>query len=195
MATDRFETAETVRGDRLLAYLLDFVLLTMLTVFIWGVFSVINVIVGVGSMGVMSAMDGGGAGGAGTGATLGVLLIGYVLGLVQWVLIGAVLAGYFVLLTSNSGQTLGKRLTGITVRADDGTPCTQSQAIKRTAVLLAPLPVMALSSVFVPLVGLPIALFLMIGWLTFEATVLFVDDDAQRFGDRLANTVVVEAVD
>ena len=52
---------------------------------------------------------------------------------------------------------------------------------------------MALSAVFVPLIGLPIALFLMIGWLAFEAAVLFVDDDAQRFGDRLANTVVVDA--
>jgi len=194
MSTAQLDSAVSARGSRLLAFLIDFFLLTIVTAVIWFVFSIITGVVGAGSMlGAAAMSDGGTASGMGTAASLGSMALSYGLRLLQWVVIGAVLGGYFTLMLDSRGQTLGMSVTDVTLLSENGSAPTRSQALKRTAVLLAPLPVMALVSVFIPLIGLPIALFLMVGWLAVEAVMLFIDDDAQRLGDRLADTVVVEA--
>jgi uncharacterized RDD family membrane protein YckC len=164
------------------------VLLTVVTTLIWGVFFVLRTLVGVGST-VASGASSSGASAAGAGLTI----LGILLGLVMWVLLVAVVGGYYALLVTSRGQTLGMQLLDVTVVSGTGGPVTQNQSIKRTAVLLAPMPLMALSSLFIPLVGFPLALAMMGGWLLVEAAVLFVDDDAQRLGDRVADTYVVEA--
>jgi len=200
MPSTTHQSAVSARGDRLLAFLLDFSLLTAATVAIWFVFLVLRLLTGfAGMVGLAALRDAASAGGSATVATpvasLGTMVLGYGLGLLQWAVIGLVLAGYFVYFLSRRGQTIGMRATDVVVRSADGTACTQSQAITRTAVLLAPLPVMALSSVFIPIAGFPLALLVMVGWLAVEAVVLYTDDSARRLGDRFADTVVVEATD
>lgn len=198
MSENRLESAVSARESRVLAFLIDFVLLTIVTAMIWVVFLVIRTLVGFGGMLGMAALSGSGtAAGSSTAVTpaasLGSVVLGWGLGLIQWVLIGLVLFGYFTFMLESRGQTLGMSITDVTLVSEDSTDPTQSQAMKRTAVLLAPLPLMALSSVFIPLVGLPLALFMMVAWLAIEAVVLFVDDSAQRLGDRFADTLVVDA--
>lgn len=193
MSTDTLESAVSARGNRLIAFLIDFTLLTIATMLIWGLFLIPRALVGAGSMFGAMAMSEGGGTTVGSAASIGAMILGYGVALLQWVVIGIVLTGYFVFLLKRRGQTLGMMATDVTVRGESGAACTQSQAIKRTGALLAPLPLMALCAVFIPLVGLPIALFMMVGWLLLEAALLVTDDRAQRLGDRVANTVVVEA--
>jgi uncharacterized RDD family membrane protein YckC len=180
-------TVASVRATRVLAFLVDFVLLTVVTAMLWFVFFVLRAFVGIGSM--LGTQSGGSAS---TAAVVGASLLDLTLGFVMWAVIALVVGGYFVATLQAWGQTLGMRLLDLLVVDDDGSEITQAQAIKRTAVLLVPIPLMALSSVLVPLVGFPIALTMMAGWLLVEAAVLFVDDDAQRLGDRVAGTLVVE---
>ncbi|QIO21560.1 RDD family protein [Haloarcula sp. JP-L23] len=176
----------SVRDDRVLGFLLDFALLTVATVVVWVVFT-----------GVRMLVTTGGAMGAPTvdspGTMLGMVALGFALSLLQWAVIGLVVGGYFVYFLTDGGQTLGMRVAGVVLVGEDGGPVTRDQTIQRTAVLLAPLPLMALASVFIPFVGFVLALMLMGGWLTVEALLLFTDDDAQRLGDRIANTLVVES--
>lgn len=184
-------------GDRLGAYLVDFLLLTVVTALVWFVFTVVRTLVGIGGR---VAAEAGSAGPAAAGpsegglaALVGASLLQVLLGFVQWAVIGLALAGYFVLLQEGDGQTLGKRLTDVAVVSADGSAADRSQLVKRTAVLLAPLPLMAVSAVIVPIVGLPIALALMTGWLGLEALLMAVDDEGRRLGDRFAGTRVVQA--
>jgi|GEM_PF-1137981 len=197
MPSNPLEAAVSAREDRVLAFVVDFCLLTVATAFVWFVFSIVRVLVGVGSVfGAAALSEPGSAAASSMGsaaASVGILIASYGIALVQWLVIGLVLVAYFTLLLERDGQTLGMDLTDVVVVSEDGTACTRSQALRRTAVLLAPLPVMALSSVFIPLVGLPLALFMMVGWLAVEAVVLFTDEKAQRLGDQFADTVVVEA--
>jgi len=187
MSDTAIATAESARTDRILAFLLDFLLLNVVTALIWGVFFVLRLVVGVGSL-VASSSSSSGMSAAGAG--LGVL--GLLLGAVMWVLIIAVVGAYYALLVESRGQTLGMQLLDVTVVNGSGGPITRSQSLKRTAVLLAPMPLMALSSLFIPF-GFVIALGLMGLWLAVEAAVLFVDDNAQRLGDQFADTYVVES--
>jgi len=198
MSPNTSQSAVSAREDRLLAFALDFLLLTFATALIWFAFSLVRVLVGAGTAFGAAALSGSASAGSSqamgsAGAMVGSMILSWGIGVVQWAVIGLVLTAYFTLLVERDGQTLGMRATDVTVRAADGTACTRSQALRRTAVLLAPLPLMALSSVFIPIVGLPLALFVMVGWLVVEAVLIFTDDSAQRLGDRFADTVVVEA--
>jgi uncharacterized RDD family membrane protein YckC len=194
MSSTQLDSAVSARGNRLLAFLIGFFLPTVVTAVIWAVFSMITGIVDAGSMlGAAALSDGGTASGVGTAASLGSMALTDGPRLLQWVVLGAVLGGSFTLTLENRGQTPGMSVTEGTLLNENGGAPTQSQALKRTAVLLAPLPVMALVSVSIPLTGLPIALLLLVGWLGVEAVTLFTDDSTQRLGDRLADTVVVVA--
>lgn len=188
MSETALSSVESARVNRILAFIIDFVLLSVVTAITWGVFFILRGIVGAGSL-LAAGSDSSAASAAGTG--LGIL--GILLGLFMWVLLVGIIGGYFTLLIQRSGQTLGMRLLDVSVVDANGGPVTQTQALKRTALLLAPMPLMALSSVFIPIIGFPIALVMMVGWLIVEAAVLFVDDQAQRLGDRVANTFVVES--
>ncbi|MDS0261676.1 RDD family protein [Haloarcula sp. S1CR25-12] len=170
-----------------MAFLVDFTLSSVVAATLWFVFAVIRTLVGVGSsLGAVAADS------PGTAAMVGSSLLDLALGFALWLLIALVVGGYFVVQLQLKGQTLGMRLLDLVVVSEDGTAITRQQALERTAVLLAPLPLMALSSVLVPLVGFFIALFLMTVWLLVEAAVLVLDEDAQRLGDRVAGTLVVE---
>ncbi|WP_167768594.1 RDD family protein [Haloarcula amylovorans] len=185
MPAAQCSTAESAREDRIIAFLVDFVLLTIVTVLIWGVFAVVSM--GLNFVG-MSA-----AGPDSTAAVAGTFLLGLALSVLQWGVIGLAVGSYFVYFLNDRGQTFGMGLTDVVVVSEDGTAITREQAIKRTLVLLAPMPLMALVSVVVPLVGFLLALFMMVGWLAVEALLLVTDDDAQRLGDRVAGTLVVES--
>lgn len=101
-------------GTRVLARLIDFVLL-------WVVTLVVIVPVVIGAMFTGAGMGGGFGFGGGIG------------GLVAAVVSTAIYLGYFVLLESNGGQTLGKRLMKIrTVGPGGGNP-TLEQALRRNA--------------------------------------------------------------
>lgn len=176
--------AVSVRTTRVVAFLIDFALLSVLSVGLWFVFFVLRTLVGVGSMAAADSPS--------PGVSLGASLLSIVLGLTLWVVLVALVGGYFTLMLQLKGQTLGMRLLDVVVVSEDGDTVTQKQALVRTAVLLAPMPLMALSAVFIPLFGFLLALCLMAGWLLVEAAVLFTDDDAQRLGDRFAGTLVVE---
>lgn len=197
MPSNTLDAAVSAREDRMLAFVVDFLLLSVATAFVWFGFSIIRILVGVGSaFGVAALSEPGSTAASSMGsaaASAGLLLAGYGIALVQWLVIGVVLVAYFTLLLERDGQTLGMDMVDVTVVSEDGTACTRSQALRRTAVLLAPLPVMALSSVFIPLVGFPLALFMMVGWLAVEAGVLLTDEQAQRLGDQFADTVVVKS--
>lgn len=183
-AIDHSDLGST-RPIRLVAFCIDFGLLSAVVAILWFVFAIVRTFVGIGSrLGAPS--------GRSVGVMAGATLLNLALGFLLWLVIGLVVGGYFVGLLQLQGQTLGMRLLDLVVVAEDGTEITQMQAIQRTAVLLAPLPLMALSSVLIPIVGFFIALCLMGGWLLVEAALLVTDDDAQRLGDRLAGTLVVE---
>lgn len=185
MSQSALDTAEDARVGRILGFLVDFVLLSVVTAAIWFVFFIVQILVGVSGMAAAGSMES-------QAAMTGVSVLGVVVSLAMWAVIGLALLAYFVYFQTNGGQTLGMKLTDVAVVSTTGSAIDRSAALKRSAVLLLPLPVMALAAVFVPLLGLPIALALMAGWLLVEAVVMFVSEDAQRLGDRLADTTVVE---
>lgn len=77
--------------------------------------------------------------------------------------------GYFTYLEGTYGTTLGKRLVGLTVVMEDGTPCTVSAAAVRTVLRIV-------DGLFFYLVG---------------AILVVTSSKKQRLGDRIADTVVV----
>ncbi|WP_256298728.1 RDD family protein [Haloarchaeobius salinus] len=175
--------ADDAIPNRVMAFGVDWVILSLLSAVIWFLFWMVRAVLAIGG----AASDGS----VGTG--LGVLAI--LLALVQWALIGVALLAYFTLLQTRSGQTLGMNLLDVKVVAADGSPVTRKQALVRNAVLIAPLPLMAVVSVFVPVIGFPLAFAMMVGWLLVELGAMFVLGDGQRIGDRLADTFVVEEAD
>lgn len=188
MSQSVLDTAEDARVGRILGFVVDFILLSVITVAIWFGFSIVQLLVGVSGMAAAGSMES-------QAAMTGVSIVGIVVSLAMWAVIGLVLLAYFVYFQTNGGQTLGMKLTDVAVVGSDGSALTRGHALKRTAVLLAPFPVMALVTVFlpIPVINFLIALALMVGWLLVEAVVMFVDDDARRLGDRFAGTAVVEA--
>lgn len=168
------------RGDRVLAYLVDFVLLSALVFVMWLVsvgarFAVIGASMDVGSRESMVA------------ANLGVVVLQVAL----WALIGVLVFAYFTYLDGAADGTLGKRVMDVAVRRENGSaPGLKATAI-RTGVLMLPFPLMALLGVLLGPLGFVIAVVLMAGWLLVEAVVLAVSEDGRRLGDRLAGTAVV----
>lgn len=90
--------------------------------------------------------------------------------------VGSALLGipYHVMLEGHSGQTVGKRLVGVTVRRENGDPCTVTAAGIRT--------------------GLRAVDWLPAGYLAGFLS-MALSDERQRIGDRCAGTVVVETRD
>ena len=81
----------------------------------------------------------------------------------------AVSMGYFIVLEGTNGQTVGKRLTGIVVRTESGESITVTDSLVRNLLRVV-------DGLFFYAVGI----FL-----------IFRSDRKQRFGDRVADTVVV----
>lgn len=175
-------------SDRLIAYLVDFTLLSAVTFALWLVSVVLGTALAIGVSAGTAAGPGSDPSGAGF---LAQSLAGFVIGIGLWAVIGAVVFGYFTYLDGATKGTLGKRLMDVVVAREDGSQVTTSETAKRTAVLMAPFPVMVFLAVIVPL-GFLIAVMLMVGWLVVEAALIATDDDKQRLGDRFAGTVVVE---
>ncbi len=182
------ERAAEAKSDRLVAYLLDFGLLSAGAFGLWIVSFVANTAITVGTMSAASATDPSSpfAGGSALAGTL----VGFAVSALLWLAIGGLLVWYFVYY-ADDGQTVGKRSQDVAVVDADGDVPSMRQRLIRTAVLLAPFPFMAVLGTLLSFVGFVFALFLMIGWLVVEALALFLSDDARRIGDHLAGTYVV----
>lgn len=179
------ESTDDALVERIVAFVIDFTLLAVASAFVWLVFSVIEAVIGLGGM--VAA----GSPGASDGVMAGVTAVSLLLTLAMWVVISALLLAYFGFLAAEGRQTLGMRMIDVEVVDADGGPVSVQQGFLRAAVLLAPLPLMALLDAVVPL-GFLLALVVMAGWLLVELAVMAVSADHQRLGDRLADTYVVE---
>jgi uncharacterized RDD family membrane protein YckC len=178
--TPAMETADEAVQDRLVAYLIDFVLLSVGATAVWGIgFGIQFAIIGVtGSIEPGSDPS--------AAASLAAILVR----LVVWTIIAGLVFGYFTLLDAG-GQTIGKSQQDVVVATADGDLASKKHTALRTAVLLVPLPVMAGGSILLSFLGFGLTVPLMFGWLGVEALVLYVSDSSQRLGDRLASTQVV----
>lgn len=183
------ENAVEARDDRVVAYLIDFAILSAVAFGLWLVTFVLNTVLSVGAMAAASPESPGAMGG---GSVLAAGLLGIVINFALWLAIGAVLVYYFGYY-AESNETVGKRSQNVAVVDENGAPPTQRDRLVRTAVLLAPFPIMLLFGGIFGGFGFLFALVLMGGWLLVEAVVMFVSDDAQRLGDRVAGTYVVSA--
>lgn len=103
---------------RFLARLIDFIVLWIANVVIVG-FIVVGAI--LGAAGGMGSMFGGGT--------------SFLASLIGTIVSTAIFIGYFALLESNSGQTLGKMLMKIKVQGPDGQNPTMEQGVKRNGYL------------------------------------------------------------
>lgn len=189
MAATVAEDAVEARDDRVVAYLIDFAILSAVAFGLWLVTFVLNTVLSVGAMAATTPGDPGAMGG---GSMLAAGLLGIVINFALWIAIGAVLVYYFGYYAMDN-ETVGKRSQDVAVVDETGSPPSQSDRLIRTAVLLAPFPIMLLLGGILGGFGFVFALVLMIGWLLIEAAVMFVSDDAQRLGDRVAGTYVVSA--
>lgn len=189
---DLGDRATEARSDRFVAYLIDFLLLSGVAFGLWLVTAVVSASLSLGAMAVSSPEGPGGA--MGSGSMMAASLLGFVINFALWIAIGAVLVYYFGYYAADD-ETVGKRSQGVEVVTAAGRAPTQRDRLVRTAVLLAPFPIMLLLGGFLGGIGFVLALFLMVGWLVVEAAVMFLSDDAQRLGDRVADTYVVAATD
>lgn len=183
------ESAVEAKGNRIVAYLIDFAILSAVAFGLWLVTFVLNTVLSVGAMAAVSPESPGAMGG-GSMMAAGLLSVAINFGL--WLAIGAVLVYYFGYYAENN-ETVGKRSQDVKVVDSNGGPPTQRDRLVRTAVLLAPFPIMLLLGGILGGLGFIFALGLMGGWLLVEAAVLFMSDDGQRLGDRVADTYVVSA--
>jgi uncharacterized RDD family membrane protein YckC len=178
--TPSMETAEEAVSDRLVAYLIDFVILSAGATAVWGIgFGVQIVLLGAGG-GMEPGSDPSAA------ASVGAILIRVVV----WTIIAGLVFGYFTVMDAG-GQTVGRSQQDVVVATTDGDLAGKKHTALRTAVLLVPLPVMAGASILLSFLGFGLTVPLMFGWLGVEALVLYVSDSSQRLGDRLASTQVV----
>jgi uncharacterized RDD family membrane protein YckC len=189
MAATVPENAVEARDGRVVAYLIDFAILSAVAFGLWLVTFVLNTVLSVGAMTAASPGDPGAMGG---GSMLAAGLLSIVINFALWLAIGAVLVYYFGYY-AEANETVGKRSQNVAVVDENGAPPTQRDRLVRTAVLLAPFPIMLLLGGIFGGFGFLFALVLMGGWLLVEAAVMFVSDDAQRLGDRVAGTYVVSA--
>ncbi|WP_336336352.1 RDD family protein [Haloarcula brevis] len=181
------ENAAEATGDRVVAYLIDFTLLSAVAFALWLVTFVLNTVLSVGAMAAATPESPGAMGG---GSMLAVGLVGILINFALWLAIGAVLVYYFGYYATDN-ETVGKRSRNVAVVDETGAQPSQRARLVRTAVLLAPFPVMLLLGGVLGGFGFLFALVLMGGWLLVEAAVMFASDDAQRLGDRVAGTYVV----
>ncbi|WP_058993797.1 RDD family protein [Haloarcula sp. CBA1127] len=189
MAATVAENAVEARGDRVVAYLIDFAILSAVAFGLWLVTFVLNTVLSVGAMAAASPES---PGAMGSGSMMAAGLLGIVINFALWLAIGAVLVYYFGYY-AETNETVGKRSQNVAVVDETGSPPSQRDRLVRTAVLLAPFPIMLLLGGVLGGFGFVFALVLMAGWLLVEAAVMFVSDDAQRLGDRVAGTYVVSA--
>jgi len=134
-------------GSRIVAVIIDSIILGV-------VFVVLGVIMGVS---IWSA------------ATDFTAIIGSMIGL--YAVMALVGLAYFTYFEGSAGQTLGKKLVGITVVKDGGRPATYADALVRTLLRIIDGQIAYL-----------------IGFILVLAT-----ENKQRIGDMLANTLVVKA--
>lgn len=145
-------------GKRAGAYLIDIVGLSMVT-------TVLAVLFGVG-LDVVAGLESGGV----FGATY------------RWQAVSALITlAYFALLEGSTGQTLAKRLLGIKVVMDDGSPATlQSAVVRRVPFVIG---------TFLPVIGFFVGFGLLLAIL-----VTAIQDESKHRGihDRWAGTTVVD---
>ncbi|MFC4360109.1 RDD family protein [Halobium salinum] len=129
-----------------------------------------------------SALLGGAGGDTAAAAAMGGALVGTLLASLSLYLYNVGLEGWW------DGQTVGKRLLGITVVQEDGSDVTPGKAAIRAAPLLAMAP-FGMLGVIGGILSMPVfGCFLVVGIVSIA-----VSDKRQRLADRVAGTVVVEA--
>ena len=183
------QRAADVQQDRLVAYLIDFAILSVGAFVLWLVSFAVNSVI---TLGATSGMSSAGPSSFSSGSFIATALIGMAINAVLWLAIGALLVWYFVYYADGE-ETFGKRSQDVTVVDENGGAPSRRQRLIRTGLLLLPFPVMALLGAVLGGVGFVLAVFIMAAWLAVELVVLFASDDGQRLGDRVANTYVVDA--
>ncbi|SFR88479.1 RDD family protein [Halomicrobium zhouii] len=181
------QRAADATSDRLVAYLIDFALLSGAAFVLWIIAAVVSSVL---SFGAGMGMDAADPAAVTSGSLLATMAVNVVVYGVLWLAIGAILVWYFVYY-ADDGQTFGKRSQDVAVVSDDGAAPSKRQRWIRAGILLAPFPLMALLGAVLQGLGFVFAAFIMAVWLVIEAAVMFLSDDGQRIGDRAANTYVV----
>jgi len=104
--------------QRLIAYLIDNVLLSILT----------GIVVAIGTMGSLAMMNN-------QTVVMAIMVL-------MWALIVIVYFGYFIYFYGTSGQTLGKKMLNIKVVSTDGTPLTYKKGLLRViGYIIASIPI------------------------------------------------------
>lgn len=169
------DTLGEALGPRLVAFGIDAAIVGTLWAIVWFAGGAVRASAGGG----MALLDG------------GVSAVGAAVWLLTWLAVVVLVATYFAAGHAVAGQSLGKRMTDVVVVGTDGEPCDWRAAGVRTAVLLAPAPVVAALDLLLGFQGAVLGAVLVLAWLLVELVALVVDDDHRRVGDRLADTVVV----
>lgn len=181
------QQAAAAKQDRLVAYLIDFGILGAGAFVLWLISFVVNM--GL-STGTGMAMDSAGPSTMSSGSILATAALSIVVNGVLWLAIGALLVWYFVYY-ADGGETFGKQSQDLAVIDEHGDAPSKKQRWIRTGLLLLPFPVMAFLGALLGGIGFVLAMFIMAFWLLVELAILFVSDDGQRLGDRVADTYVV----
>lgn len=110
-----------------------------------------------------------------------------VIGLVP--VLGGIAATVYMLVRDGlfNGQSVGKKIAGLKVEKQDGTPATFADSVKRNMILAVPDVVL-----IIPVAGFVLYLVVMSVVTVVESAFVLLND--RRLGDRLAGTQVVKAV-
>lgn len=166
-----------VLTDRALAFVVDLVVLGVVSAVIW-TFSFFLIFILRMLMGII------------TDSGFISLLIGWFGRTVLWALIAVAIVGYFVMLDARSSGSLGKRIFDLTVVRKDGSPVDDMDVVKRSSVFVVIAVVAGLPHIPFSFLALPWVGFVVVAGLAAEAVAMFVRD-GERLGDTLAETKVI----
>lgn len=182
------QRAADAQQERLVAYLIDFAILSAGAFVLWLISAAISSML---TLGASFGMDSASASPMATGSILATALLSIVINGVLWLAIGALLVWYFVYY-AGEGQTFGKQSQNVAVVDENGSAPSKRQRLIRTGILLLPFPLMALIGAILGGIGFVLAVFIMAVWLIIELVVMFASGDGKRIGDRVADTYVVD---
>jgi uncharacterized RDD family membrane protein YckC len=140
-------------GQRILASIADGFILSLITAVLFG----IAFVAGAGAMLSQSPQAGGGIAGLASFGIMGLALL--------------MIPVYFILLPARSGKTIGKKLLGIKIVKEDGSPIGIKDSLARYLLMIVD--------------SLPT--FFIVGFYYMKNS-----DQNQRFGDKAAGTVVIQ---
>lgn len=129
---------------------------------------------------------------------LAILIDGMLAGIVGWIIpvVGGLIGAAYMLVRDGldfdfmPNRSLGKKLMGLRPICMDGSPVDVSVSVKRNVIFAVPMVMMILPVigwVLMPLVSLVIGIV--------EIVLVLNSDDGRRWGDKFAETKVIESAD